>query len=401
MLLIGTQTATEAAIRIDLDSLLHHTLVVGQSGSGKSFFVARLLEEILLRTRARMLIVDPNGDFRRLGLSSDSVWDVHSARFNVLHGLNQVDASDFDTPSGFQIGWQKRRFTYLNPARSPRGTVSEEDNVHKLIIHWDSLEPDLQRFLLKTDPSREPKAGLGIDTIVKTAEWLRASRSEPYEVDLRSLADLAEDFALRNRSLQNYEAAKTLTIDDWYAVHAKVSDVLSNYALWWSRRPDRKTLPGSRPLGLADFIDATLIEQNRSATTYWDALVLSLDSASQADALLSVEVSLSRLWQRAKDAWRLKVDQGTKVDYPDKRVPTFIVIDEAHNFSTEHSSNDLQKRVTARLMQIASEGRKYGLYLILATQRPTKLHKELVAECENSCLLRVQSDIELKYACIL
>lgn len=83
---------------------------------------------------------------------------------------------------------------------------------------------------------------------------------------------------------------------------------------------------------------------------------------------------------------------------PDDRVPTFVVLDEAHNFAPEHSSNPLQNRVTSRLLKIASEGRKYGLYLILATQRPTKLHKELVAECENCCLLRVHGERELTFA---
>ena len=36
---------------------------MGQSGSGKSFFVARLIEEVILNTAARVIIVDPNGDW--------------------------------------------------------------------------------------------------------------------------------------------------------------------------------------------------------------------------------------------------------------------------------------------------------------------------------------------------
>ena len=41
MLCIGSQTNDPAKrIEIDFDGLLHHTLVVGQSGSGKSFLIA-------------------------------------------------------------------------------------------------------------------------------------------------------------------------------------------------------------------------------------------------------------------------------------------------------------------------------------------------------------------------
>jgi hypothetical protein len=82
----------------------------------------------------------------------------------------------------------------------------------------------------------------------------------------------------------------------------------------------------------------------------------------------------------------------------DRRVPTFIVLDEAHNFAPAEPRNVIQARVTDKLIQIAAEGRKYGLYLILATQRPRKLHPSLVLECENVCLLRVQSRVEQDFA---
>jgi hypothetical protein len=42
-----------------------HTVVVAQSGSGKSFFLGRLLEELLIATRARCIVLDPNADFAK------------------------------------------------------------------------------------------------------------------------------------------------------------------------------------------------------------------------------------------------------------------------------------------------------------------------------------------------
>lgn len=391
MLLVGTQTnQTDKLIQIDYNGLLHHTLIVGQSGSGKSFFVARLLEEILLRTRARIFIVDPNGDFRRIASPSDSVWEKFSNRLTELQKL--AGNSNFDQEKAFKTGWAKRRFTFLNPGR-PRVAQSNKEIHGKLIVHWDSLEEELQRFLLNADPSREPKVALGIETIVRAARDLEANEPEEgYGFDLRGLQHMAEEYALRNASLRDYESAKALTTDDWYAVRAKVFDVLSTYSIWWSMA----SYPTVRPLGLTEFVDGGF-DGNPTAETYWDALILSLDSAGQADTLLTVEIALSRLWTRAKAAWREAADQAS--GDKDDRVPTFIVVDEAHNFAPERSSTPLRDRVTARLMQIASEGRKYGLYLILATQRPTKLHKELVPECENSCLLRVQSDLEINFAC--
>src|SRR5262245_24984698 len=44
----------------------NHTLIVGQSRSGKTNAARRLLEEILTWTDTRVVILDPNADFRLL-----------------------------------------------------------------------------------------------------------------------------------------------------------------------------------------------------------------------------------------------------------------------------------------------------------------------------------------------
>src|SRR5215211_8762481 len=47
--------------------LNRHTFWCGQSGSGKTYALGVLLEEVLLHTELPMIIFDPNGDFVRLG----------------------------------------------------------------------------------------------------------------------------------------------------------------------------------------------------------------------------------------------------------------------------------------------------------------------------------------------
>ena len=45
----------------------------------------------------------------------------------------------------------------------------------------------------------------------------------------------------------------------------------------------------------------------------------------------------------------------------------------------------------------AAEGRKYGLHLILATQRPHKVKRGLLGECDNAIIMKMNSrqDLEL------
>ena len=42
-------------------------------------------------------------------------------------------------------------------------------------------------------------------------------------------------------------------------------------------------------------------------------------------------------------------------------------------------------------IKIAAEGRKFGLYLLLSTQRPPKVHENIVSQCDNLLLMRMNS----------
>ena len=53
-------------VRIPTEEMDKHTVIIAQSGSGKSFFLGRLVEEIMIKSKARCLILNPNGDFRKI-----------------------------------------------------------------------------------------------------------------------------------------------------------------------------------------------------------------------------------------------------------------------------------------------------------------------------------------------
>ncbi len=66
---IGTWRSGEvdAPARLRAQGFNRHTFLCGQSGSGKTYALGVLLEQMLLSTELRMVILDPNADFVRLG----------------------------------------------------------------------------------------------------------------------------------------------------------------------------------------------------------------------------------------------------------------------------------------------------------------------------------------------
>jgi hypothetical protein len=113
----------------------------------------------------------------------------------------------------------------------------------------------------------------------------------------------------------------------------------------------------------------------------WRCLVVDLGSLgdNQAVGVVSNAV-LSTLW-------RLR----------DRREPVLVVIDEAHNVCPAQPPNRLTGLATDRAVQIAAEGRKFGIHLLVSTQRPQKVHENVLSQCDNLILMRVNSAADLAY----
>lgn len=77
------------------------------------------------------------------------------------------------------------------------------------------------------------------------------------------------------------------------------------------------------------------------------------------------------------------------------KVPRLIVIDEAHNICPADPPDEVSRLSMDQAIQIAAEGRKYGLYLLTSTQRPHKVHENIVSQCDNLLLMRMNSQGDL------
>jgi len=75
-----------------------------------------------------------------------------------------------------------------------------------------------------------------------------------------------------------------------------------------------------------------------------------------------------------------------------------VVVDEAHNVCPAQPRDELTALATETAVRIAAEGRKFGLYLLVATQRPQKVHREVVSQCDNLVLMRLNSSADADHA---
>jgi DNA helicase HerA-like ATPase len=294
---------TEPGVRLLLDAggFDRHTFFCGQSGSGKSYALGAVLEQLLLETVLRIVVLDPNSDFVRVGSLRDGV--------------------DGD------VGSRYRQATEGVVVRS-----SAESGAERLHVRFVDCDAEEQAAVLRLDPIRDrDEYGVLVDLIEMGFEEAGGSTAE---IARRLVeAPTPETRALGTR-------LRNLGIHRWPV---------------WSSGDEGsiQELAAGGPRGL----------------------VVDLGSlGTPGEKAIAAESVLAALWRRRAD-----------------REPVLIVIDEAHNVCSREPTDEVTALATEHAARIAAEGRKFGLYLLVSTQRPQRVNELVVSQCDNLVLMRMTS----------
>ena len=77
----------------------------------------------------------------------------------------------------------------------------------------------------------------------------------------------------------------------------------------------------------------------------------------------------------------------------------WLVLEEAHNYARPARSDEDRGHRLARLTyeRIAKEGRKFGLSLIIASQRPSEISQTIISQCANFISHRLQNPDDIDH----
>lgn len=80
---------------------------------------------------------------------------------------------------------------------------------------------------------------------------------------------------------------------------------------------------------------------------------------------------------------------------PEKRLPVALVCDEAHIYlPVKNEADAVEKQALATFERIAKEGRKYGVSLVVVSQRPSDVSRTILSQCNNFLVLRLTNDTD-------
>jgi DNA helicase HerA-like ATPase len=76
--------------------------------------------------------------------------------------------------------------------------------------------------------------------------------------------------------------------------------------------------------------------------------------------------------------------------------PVNLVLEEAHRYISEHKNSHFGE-ANKIFERVAKEGRKYGLFLMVSSQRPSELSKTVLSQCSNFIVHRIQNPDDLNH----
>jgi uncharacterized protein len=266
-----------------------------------------VLEQLLLETRIRVVILDPNSDFVRLNAVREGVEDPIASRYR-------------EAAAGIAV----------------RRAGGGSDRLHVRFTDFDAEE---QAAVLRLDPIRDRgEYGALVDLL-----------EGGFEDATESAGDLAERMSASSDPQVRALGARVrnLGIHRWQVWSTGDIDSLQDLVA-----------PGG-PRGLV--VDLGSLE-------------------TPGEKAVAAESVLAALWRRRE-----------------AREPTLVVIDEAHNVCPWQPGDPVTGLATEHAARFAAEGRKFGLYLLVSTQRPQRVNELVVSQCDNLVLMRMASAADLAY----
>lgn len=319
-----------------------HIAIIGSTGSGKSHTVAKIIQKA---------IGGKNGEYDGLNNSHVIIFDIHSEYRSAFPDANYIDVENMILP-----------YWLLN-----------SDELQELFIETEANDHN-QRSLFKDAVVESKKNHYKGDAIIKE----RIHFDSPYYFDIDDVLKL---FDLKNTEMvTTTSGSKTSTKQG--SQFGKLTNFISRMEV---KLHDKRLefLLGDKAKMIT--FEDTLKQFLGYSTTKSNVTILDL-SGIPFD-VLSISVSLiSRILFEYGYYYKKVLESESASCNND--IPLLLVYEEAHKYVP---NSDMAKYRASRdsIERIAKEGRKYGVSLLLASQRPSEISDTIFAQCSNYVAMRL------------
>ncbi|RIL06813.1 MAG: ATPase [Proteobacteria bacterium] len=333
-----------------------HAAILGSTGSGKSCAVSLVLERAHARKHANIIVLDMHGEYASLAKPPKS--EGGKAQSPIAAAFKIAGPGDLTNP---EQGTLFLPYWLLNREEMLSMILDRSDqNAPNQAMRFTTHVRELKDSTLRDEKQETVRATFTVDSPVpyKLADLLAKLRDDdtgtkPGKKD----AEIKGDW---NGKLTRFISRLESKIEDRrYGFMFKPPEAALKYD-WLAEQITKLLAAGEKDLGIK-VVDFSEVPSD----------VLPIVTGVFARLLYDVQ-----FWMQAE-----------------KRTPFVFVCDEAHLYlPTRDDADAVEKQALVSFERIAKEGRKYGVSLLVVSQRPSDVSRTILSQCNNFLVLRLTND---------
>jgi DNA helicase HerA-like ATPase len=316
-----------------------HAALLGSTGSGKTWTVASLLERAAELPTSNLIVFDLHGEYSKLSY-----------------------ARHLRIPGPEELGTSSDELLYL-----PYWLLNAEE-MQAMFVDRSEFSAHNQVMAFQDTVIEQKKSTLKQLGKTEVLEAFTLDSPIPFSIDkvVATLSDMNEEMEQGARGLKQGQFfgqfSRLLT-----RIRSKLSDKRYGFLF---HAPDSE-----QQYGAMAAIAGKLMDYKPSKSQ-----IKVIDFSEVPSDILPVIVGLVARIVYQIQFW---------TDY-EKRRPIALVCDEAHLYlPRKDDQNPIEKRAVEAFEKIAKEGRKYGVALLIVSQRPSDVSATILSQCNNVIALRL------------
>ncbi|MGI9278541.1 MAG: ATP-binding protein [Endozoicomonas sp.] len=337
---LGTFTLDEKAKAfLDGNKLFQrHAALLGSTGSGKSWTVASILERSALLNSSNLVVFDLHGEYKNLSYASQL----------RIPGPDELESN------GDELLYLPHWLLNTEELQSMFVDRSEFSAHNQVMVFQDKVVEEKKKTL----------ESLGKDDVLAA---FTLDSPIPFDLDsvITNISDLNEEMI---------QGARGLKQGPFYGQFSRLLTRLK------SKLSDRRYgFLFQAPEAAHEYSALTVLVEKLIGFTGKNQQVKVIDFSEVPSDILPIILGLVARLIYQIQFW---TEQS-------ERQPIALVCDEAHLYLPRGDMNPVEKRAVEAFEKIAKEGRKYGVALLIVSQRPSDVSETVLSQCNNVIALRL------------
>lgn len=391
-----------------------HCAVVGTTGGGKSWTVAKLIEEVINKN-GKAILIDATGEYKSLAKSN-----------------NKIKYLTFENADGgLYFDYKKLREADLMALFRPAGQIQLpkfQDSIKSLrlrmLIENDKSETKdksvIKELLTYIDNGGSPKCFFKQhhkrNTFTEAFEFYPDVNNEDCFFDINHLArqiklecvyefpasfEMNKDSLITNRKPTNldYGGENDRDLGNCHSLISRIKSILNNKnfstVLGFRKNQNQKDFTEE----FVNFFSPKVDESVKETSEEKSIFIVSVEKVSSENNLREILVNAIGRYLLEK-----ALNKDFKTEEKNKQKKSLLLfLDEAHLFLNKRIKDEYSIEVDLDAFdRIAKECRKFGLFLVLSTQMPRDIPKGVLSQMGTFIVHRLinQQDREaIEYAC--